>query len=222
MSRGRRDVEGEGPDKGGDDGIPGDDFPGRELFSGGDPMKILARLHPTDPLELWPRSAEHIAERAVLMQPGRLYMRLVARLAFAGPSYRGDPALNDWIVERMDVSLRELLSDDLEEERRELPMGLEEDPRYVFLSKMLGIEIGLAPRVCNRFNHLPFEQRAAFHGVLIHGRGIQGYATDHALDPVEVRHLLTRCLRAIGIRKDVDLGHFEWGKDILPEAGHDD
>lgn len=140
-------MEGEGPDKGGDDGFSADDFPGRDLFASGDPMKILARLHTDDPLELWPRCAEWISQQSVLMQPDRLYLRVVARLAYAGPAYRGKPPLNAWIAERMAVSLRELLSDDLQEERRELPIGLEEDPRYVFLSKTLGIEIGLAPRV---------------------------------------------------------------------------
>jgi hypothetical protein len=222
LARGRRDAEGEGPDHGRDDGFSADDFPGRELFASGDPMKILARLHPNDPLELWPRCAERISEQAVLLQPDRLYMRVVARLAYSGPAYRGEPPLDAWIGERMDVSLRELLSDDLEEERRELPTGLEQDPRYVFLSKTLGIEIGLAPRVCNRFNNLPIEHRAAFFGVLIQGRGIQGYATDQGVQPEQVKDLLLRAIRAIGIRKDVDLGRFEWGKGVLPEDDHGD
>jgi hypothetical protein len=215
-------MEGEGPDKGGDDGFSADDFPGRDLFASGDPMKILARLHTDDPLELWPRCAEWIEQQSVLMQPDRLYLRVVARLAYAGPTYRGQPPLTAWIAERMAVSLRELLSDDLQEERRELPIGLEEDPRYVFLSKTLGIEIGLAPRVCNRLNSLPLEQRAVFAGVLVQGKGIQGYATASGLEPEQVKSLLQRAIRAIGIRKDVDLRRFEWGKGVLPEDGDDD
>jgi hypothetical protein len=154
------------------------------------------------------------------MQPDRLYLRLAARLAYAGTTYRGKPPLDAWIAERTAVSLRELLRDDLEEERRELPTGLEQDPRYVFLSKALGIEIGLTPRVCNRFNHLPLEQRAAFFGVLVHGRGIQGYASEKRMEPSEVRGLLSRSIRAIGIRKEVDLRRFEWGNEDLPEDGH--
>jgi hypothetical protein len=222
LERSRRDDEADGPGNEGDDGFSADDFPGRELFSGGDPMKILERLHQDDALELWPRCAAHITEQAVLLQIDRLYMRVTARLAYAAPRYRGKPPLGNWISERMEVSLRELLSDDREAERRELPTGLEQDPRYVFLSKTLGIELGLAPRVCNRFNSLPLDQRAVFFGVMIRGRGIHGYAQDHGLPFDQVRSTLTRVIRTIGIRRDVDLSRFEWGEGVLPEGGDDD
>jgi hypothetical protein len=221
LARSRPNDERDRSGNGGDDGFSANDFPGREILSGSDPMTILARLHQEDALELWPRCEGHIAEQAVLLQADRLYMRLIARLAFAAPRYRGNPPLSAWISERLDVSLRELLSDDREAERRELPIGLEQDPRYVFLSKALGIELGLAPRVCNRFNCLPHEQRAAFFGVMVQGRGIQGYAQDQRLQPEQVRALLSRAIRAIGIRKEVDLGRFEWGKGVLPEDGND-
>jgi hypothetical protein len=222
LERSRRDDEADRPDSEGGDGFSADDFPGRELLSGSDPMKILARLHQDDALELWPRCAAHINDQAVLLQPDRLYMRLTARLAYAAPRYRGNPPLGNWISERMEVSLRELLSDDREAERRELPTGLEQDPRYVFLSKTLGIELGLAPRVCNRFNSLSQDQRAVFFGVMIEGRGIHGYAQDHGLPFDQVRGSLARVIRAIGIRKDVDLSRFEWGEGVLPEDGDGD
>jgi hypothetical protein len=91
----------------------------------------------------------------------------------------------------------------------------------VFLSKTLGIEIGLAPRVCNRLNSLPRDQRAVFFGVLVRERGIQGHARDSGLDPESVRASFKRILRDIGIRRQIDLQGFEWGKSSFPEAGDD-
>jgi hypothetical protein len=51
---------------------------------------------------------------------------------------------------------------------------------------------------------------------------MQGYAQDHGLLLGDVRTSLSRVLRAIGIRKEIDLRRFEWGEGILPEGGDDD
>src|SRR5947208_4798755 len=130
--------DGKEPPSGGEDGFAAADFPARELLRGASANEVLSKLHRGDPLELMARCGERVRNQALLLQVDRLYLRTIARMAFAAHDYRGVPPLDAWIADVMRLAQRELLSEDCEAERTERASDVERDPRLAFVSESLG------------------------------------------------------------------------------------
>ena len=95
----------------------GNDFPGSEYLRGESPGEILSRLCEGDPLSLGTMSTKRLRERALLIHPERLYVRALARTAYAAAwGYEGDPPLDQWLGERIDQTIESLIEDDLTDE----------------------------------------------------------------------------------------------------------
>jgi hypothetical protein len=201
--------DGKEPPSSGDDGFSAADFPARDLLRGASPNEVLAKLHRGDPLELMARCGERLRNQALLLQVDRLYLRTIARMAFAAHDYRGVPPLDAWIADLMRLAQKELLSEDREAERTELTPDADRDPRLAFVSKSLGVEPGLARRAVNAFNRLPLEVRTTFFGVVIASRSPLIYASETGMAMERVRNHVRQALWTLGVRKDLD--RFEEG-----------
>src|SRR5436853_180438 len=93
----------------------------RELFAGSSPRELLARLWDGDRLELWPRCEERVHELAYLLPISRVFRRSIARVAYAGVTYRGSPPFDAFLRRRIELSVQELLNEDREQLRGHLP-----------------------------------------------------------------------------------------------------
>jgi hypothetical protein len=161
--------------------------PGNALLRGGSPREILKRIFDGDPLEIAARCKERIETRAYLLELGRLHLRAVARVARAAPSWKGDPPLDQFILERIEYSAQELIQEDREEELSGIPCANPDDPRFTFLEETLGIPRALARRACVAFNYLPQRVRCAYFAVLVHGKAVNRYVAEGHGPPERVR-----------------------------------
>jgi hypothetical protein len=159
---------------------------------------VLSRLVDGDPLEIEARCLEELREQAFLLCVSRVHLRSVARIAHAAMRYRGEPALDVWLKERVEHSIKELLEEDREEERVGVPPSQPWDPRYAFVSEALGIEPTLARRACVAFNLLPHEVRCAYYAVVVDGKTIHRYVAEGHGPPDRARSHLKLALRTLG------------------------
>jgi hypothetical protein len=173
-------------------------FPGSDILSRRSPREVLERLVEGDPLEIEARCVERIHADAVLVCVRRLQLRSMARIAYTALRYRGEPALDAWLAERIAFSMRELLDEDREEERLKVPPSRPWDPRYAFLSEALGVEPTLARRACVDFNLLPRGVRSTYFAVLVEGKTIHRYVAEGHGPPERVQSQLRLALRTLG------------------------
>lgn len=182
-------------------GGPRDDpplwFPGKDLFPGRTPREILEHLIDGDPLELGARCQERIETMAYLLDPARLHLRVVARVAHAAARWRGKPALEPWLAERIDFSIRELIDEDREAQRSGIPPEEQWAAGDAFLSEVLGLEPTLARRACVAFNRQPFEVRSAYFAVAVQGKTVRQQAAEGNGEPAAVRANIMKAVRAI-------------------------
>ena len=200
------------PDRGGapDESRPGDEeargsggdggpseVSGSSLLRGGNAREILERILDGDPLELEARCRERIERRAYLLDLGRLHLRVVARVARAAPSWNGTPSLADFIMERIEYSMQELIQEDREEELSGSPAADPHDPRFRLLVETLGIPIALARRASLAFNYLPERVRCAYFAVLVQGRTVNRYVAEGHGPPGKVKADIELALKTI-------------------------
>lgn len=207
LAPGRGDDGFETPRWGQDEPEP--DFPGRELLRGKSAMEVLEKLYRGDPLELLPRARERVRTQAVMLGGDSLFLRTVARLAQAAHGYRGVPVLDEWIGERMDGAMRDLLTEDRESELVKAPFNVDADPRYRFLSDAFGIEPTHTRRACNEFNALPKDMRQTFLAVFIEGKSIRDWETESRVTSDQIKRQLRKSLYRIGVRREVNLEQLE-------------
>jgi hypothetical protein len=173
------------------------DWPGHALLAHKSAREVLSRLIDGDPLEVGPRCIARIEHHARFIDVRRLHLRAVARIAHAAPRYRGEPALDPWIDARIDASMDDLMSEDSEEERSDIPPSDPWDPRYAFLAEAMGIEPTLARRACIAFNDLPTDVRRTYFAVVVAKKTIHRYVAEGNGPPEKVKTQLQRVLDTI-------------------------
>ncbi len=164
----------------------------RRLFAGGNSREVLARLVDGDPLGLRRAVAEGLRRGAYLMDADRLHVRALARCARAAPRYTGRPPLADWLAERVEDSLLDLLREDAEDERAGVPPDAERLAAYRELARPLGLEPAAMRAACVRFNALGEAERSGFFALVIDGRSLDDAARDTGRSATE----LARAARA--------------------------
>ncbi len=189
--------------------------PGGDLLRGSSPKEILARLVDGDPLEVRARCREQLHIGALLLSLDRLQLRAVARIAYAAPRWRGEPALGPWLVQRIEHSMKELMDEDAETVLSGIPDPEIADERYSFLTSLLGIEPQLGLQACVAFNAQADPVRKAFFAVMIEGTRFNRYVAEGHGTPQEVKGHLTRAFRALGLADGFR------GRPP-PEGGYDD
>ena len=133
----------------------------REDLLLGNPREVLARIVPDDALGLRGLIASRLIERALLADVDSLLLRAQALCALRAPAWRGEPALERWLEDRLSEALEGLLS------TGELH-GSGREPRDRGLdATSLGLDPVEFERACARFNRLPFEHRSAFFALVL-------------------------------------------------------
>jgi len=166
----------------------------RALLSGSSPREVLARLMSGDPLSLRPCIAAVLAERLVLIEPDRVFLRAVARIARFAVRYRGQPEIDVWIRQQIEETVLELLDDDAEADEG---VGVFEDSGIGDLARPLGIESSRARAACDAFNRLTLEERSAFHALVLVGRSLDEVAAQTRRGATEIARAARRALDAV-------------------------
>lgn len=148
------------------------------LLLTGTPREILARIVPGDPLGLRDRTAQRVRERSVLLDVDRAVLRAFALCASAAVAWRGRPALEHWLAERVDQAIDQVLEEedgrlsDQDPAPREPGSGaLPRDP-FTLLAAPLGLDPGAARSACARFNRLEEADREAFFALVVEGTSL--------------------------------------------------
>lgn len=174
-----------------------EEFPGASMLKDRAPKDVLRHITDGDPLGLNTRCSQRLLDRAMLIEPRRLVLRSLARVARAAVAYGGTPSLDTWLHQCIDRSIDELYREDLEEERRGIPVQKPFDARYWKFADFLGIEMSLARRMCNVFNSMEDEMRHVVFAVAIQGKTIHRYVAEGHGPPQKVQALLNEGLRRL-------------------------
>lgn len=172
-------------------------YPGQEILGLGSSRAILARLVDGDPFEIGARCVERLRSEAVLLSLKRVHLRAVARVAYAAPRYHGKPPLTQWLNQRIDESLREVMNEVREDERGGVPAVASSEPLYPYVAAAFGIEPALARRACIAFNELPIATRRAFFAVVVERKTISRYVAEGNGPPSQVKLNLRTATDAI-------------------------
>jgi len=176
----------------------------RRLLAGSSPREVLARLVNGDPLGVRARVALRLREHCYLMDADRVYLRAVARCARFSSRYRGQPSLEEWLTERVDEALGDLLGEDLEHARGRASAGratsggtpgkqragappasgapgaggAPSGTRSAFddFARPLGLDPVRMRCACVAFNHTDLPARRAFFELVIEGRSLDDLA----------------------------------------------
>jgi len=171
------------------------------LLEPASPRERLARLLHGDPLGLEERARRHLAERALLLDPERLFLRAVARVAFAAARRPDGEAEGDWLATQMERAAADLGDEDRAADRE----GAQPEPgeaRYAFLAEALGVEPSVARRACVVFNELPLRVRRAWWLAVVERRPLERCVTEGPGTPEQVRADLRRALVTLSLLED--------------------
>jgi len=186
----------------------------RRLLSGSSPREVLARLVNGDPLGVRELVARRLREHGYLLDADRVFLRAIARCARFSARYRGQPALEEWLVERVDEALGDLLNEDLEAVRRRAAMSGTPDSSgpsgpegggvaggaHEDFARPLGLDPARMRLACVAFNHLDLPARRAFFDLVIEGRSLDALARSSGTSATDLarraRRALDACLAA--------------------------
>jgi hypothetical protein len=171
------------------------------LFAPSAPRELLARLLDGDPLGLEERARRHLEEQALLLDPERLFLRAVARAAFAGARRDGAAPSAAWLDDQVERAAADLRAEDRADERA----GADTDPgeaRYAFLAEALGVVPEVARRACVVFNDLPWRVRRAWWLAVVERRSLERCATEGLGTLEQVRAHLRRALLTLSMLED--------------------
>jgi hypothetical protein len=174
-------------------------FPGSEILHQPSTRDVLRKILEGDPLGIAERSSLRLKERAILLDTARLTLRAMARTAHRARAYQGDPALSDWLAQRIDESIRDLIEEDREGERAGAPIGDDPEDRFAFLTETIGVTPAMARRVCVVFNDLPDERRHAFWSMVIEGKSLNRYVAEGHGPPDQAKEHLKQAFLALSL-----------------------
>lgn len=179
-------------------------FPGSEFLVGDCAKTVLARLNQGDgdPLEIAEHCRERIAHHAILVSEPRLYLRSIARIAYASMKYAGEPELSAWLNDRIDQGLAELLIEDREAERLGSNGQLDPEQRYTFLTEVLGVDPHVAREAAVVFNDLPDDVRHAFWALVVEGKSLNRHVAEGHGPLTGARARVKRAIIAISTLND--------------------
>jgi hypothetical protein len=148
------------------------------------PARMRRAMREAQALQLGPRCAERLRERAYLMDPQRLETRALARMAYDGHANRDDTTLAAWMATCIDNAIRDLIVEDEEEEARGLVHPEPLESPHAFMVHWFALEGGRARTAAVRFNGLPHRVRQSFHALAVEGLTIE-QCLERGLGPVE-------------------------------------
>jgi hypothetical protein len=135
---------------------------------------VLARIATDDPLRLRPAVVERLRQRCQLLDASQVHLRCIALCARAACRYQGTPSLKEWLLERLDEAIEQLLAED--------PAVETDDGAWAPLASPLGLDPRTARLACGVFNQLPMDQRRAFFRLVIEREVPEHVALDLELE----------------------------------------
>jgi len=168
-----------------------------EILRGASPSEVLRKIFDGDPLELLPRCEENLREQAILLDPSRLHLRAIARVAHAARRYDGAGGLDVWLRGQIERCVHELTEEDREFERQGLPAAGNSQARYAFVADVLGVETALARRACVAFNALPLQVRSVWFAMVVDGKSLHQCVAEGAGSTEQVLSRLRTAFVAI-------------------------
>ncbi|MCA8978542.1 MAG: hypothetical protein H6831_09840 [Planctomycetes bacterium] len=158
----------------------------RALLCGGTPREVLARIVDGDPLGLRPRIAAALRRGAWLMDADRVLLRALALCARRGASYRGRPAIDEWLEARVQEAIEDLLE---EEHAARAPASA----AFADLARPLALSPERLRAACARFHARPREEREAYVRLVLDRRPLEESGTD----PLETARRARRATLAL-------------------------
>lgn len=159
----------------------------RALLFAGTPREVLARIVDGDPLGLRPLVVAALRRGAWMMDADRVHLRALALCARHGATYRGRPALDDWLAARVDEAIDDLL--DEERAAGASPAG----EAFAALARPLSLRADDLRAACARFHARPHEERRAFVRLVIERRPLE----QSGADPLETARRARRATLAL-------------------------
>jgi hypothetical protein len=184
-----------------------------ELFAGGTPREVLGRLLDGDPLDIESHTRSRLKESALLLDIERWTLRSMARVAYEARRWDRTLALAQWIDGLVDRAARDLLDEDRAALRLHVEPA-EQESRYAFLTKALGIEPRIALRACVAFNDLPPHVRRTFWALVVEGKSYARCTSEGLGSHEQIHDNMRRALSTLSQLADPD--------NAAPESGEQD
>ena len=118
-------------------------------------QEALRQFRLEDPSSLIRRNARRLRQRAYVLDPSRLMVGTLVRVALYRHAYDGKRKKTVWIGARIDETIRDVLRQDIEDEQALHPIAEPLQSRYAFLVNALQIGPRFARRACILMNMLP-------------------------------------------------------------------
>jgi hypothetical protein len=162
-----------------------------ELFEWAPTSAVMERLFYGDPLDLQPAVRDSIQERALLVDPQRLFNIVLARAAFYGLLYGFDEHgdIPAWVDARIDEACKQLMEEDWAEESHGLPVDAT-DSRYQSLLVGTNLDPTKVRKLALRFNRSPENVRKPLFQVLANRRPMREVAPEFGMEFSELRAML--------------------------------
>jgi hypothetical protein len=142
---------------------------------------------------------------AYLIDIDRLFHRAIARVAYAAAlGYNGTPSLSQWLVDRINESIEELLQEDVASELSGLPPDAEEEDYYSFLADAVEVEPVVARRMTIAFNGLAERQRRPFYQIAVLGESLDDYADAHDIPRDQLKASIQETMSFILLAQKAD------------------
>ena len=172
------------------------------LLEGVAVREILHRLIEDDPLELGKLALLVASDEARLVYPERLTARIAAQVAYrvaAGQPPRADRGdLIRWLRTHAVQCLEDLLEEDVEDERRRVPLETELEAEYATLiPSSTGIDPELARLATIIFNRFPLADRVPFYRLAIELFPLEDVAHDLNEPLPKLRRRIERVTRGL-------------------------
>jgi DNA-directed RNA polymerase specialized sigma24 family protein len=156
-----------------------------------DPRAIMRRLMEEDPFELCSRCVQCARQRALILNPRRLVVETMARIAVKAHDYEGSESVAEWVQRIVDNCVEELLDEQREEERRGLPVADSPDAEfYAGLAEVFECPAYDSRLACVTLNGMSDAHRGAFHAVIVQGMPLEEWAQACGSSKKRVRDLL--------------------------------
>jgi hypothetical protein len=168
-----------------------------KLLAGRDRQEILRRILDGDPLELAQLCMRRLGDRAYLIDGDRLLLRAVARTAHAAPRWHGKPALDDWLLARVDAAMEDLVEEDAGAAYMGMPLDEQADGHYAFIALAFAVDTITALGMIASFNSLPEDARLTWHALAVEGKSLRRYVSEGHGPPEKVRDHMRRAAKAL-------------------------
>ena len=190
--------------------------PRREVLRGKSPSAVLRKVHEDETIGLGKLCRDRLLERSILMETTRLHLRAMARVSLWAMFYHDDPPLDEWFQQCIDRSITDLLYEDYDSEKRQVPHHPQFGKYFEYVAGAAGSDKSLGRSMCVAFNTLPDPVREAFYRTVVQNKGAFDYVKECGRTKDEVALDVARALRAMLTLEDYPVFN-PWAEAVRSE-----